>query len=54
MKIVKAIWPFVGLILIMSFMSAFKYSDELSSDEKAKISAEIEKVHQQDNATGGK
>ncbi|ATH93486.1 hypothetical protein [Bacillus glycinifermentans] len=52
MKFVKALWPFVGLVLIISFMSAFKYTDELSSDEKAKISTEMQKVRQQDNTTG--
>ena len=36
MKFVRAIWPFVGLVLIIAFMSAFKYSDELSNDEKLK------------------
>lgn len=51
MKFVRAIWPFVGLVLIIAFMSAFKYSDELSNDEKAKISTEIQKVNQHDQTT---
>ncbi|MED1740690.1 hypothetical protein P4U97_14440 [Bacillus swezeyi] len=54
MKFVKAIWPFVGLVLIMAFMSAFKYSDELTNDEKTKISTEIQKVNQQDITEGNK
>ena len=54
MKFARAIWPFVGLVLIIAFMSAFKYSDELSNDEKAKISTEIQKVNQQDQTTENK
>ncbi|MFN2744507.1 MULTISPECIES: hypothetical protein [Bacillus] len=54
MRFIRAVWPFVGLVLIISFMSAFKYSDELSTDEKAKISTEIQKVKQQENTADGR
>ncbi|MDI5790070.1 hypothetical protein PO124_21705 [Bacillus licheniformis] len=50
MKFVRAIWPFVGLVLIIAFMSAFKYSDELSNDEKLNLYGDP-KVNQQDQTT---
>ncbi|MFS0654148.1 hypothetical protein [Bacillus sp. 179-C3.3 HS] len=47
MKFLKASWPFVALILVFVFMSAFKFSDSLTDQEKQKISVEMQKIEQQ-------
>ncbi|MGM0967628.1 MAG: hypothetical protein ACQEWR_03535 [Bacillota bacterium] len=47
MKFIKASWPFVALILVFVFMSAFKFSDSLTDHEKQKISVEMKKIEQQ-------
>lgn len=50
MKILKASWPFVALVLVFVFMSAFKFSDSLTDLEKQKISVEMKKIEQQKNS----
>lgn len=36
MKFVKAIWPFVAVAVVFMFMSAFKFNDQLTDQEKQK------------------
>ena len=37
MKIIKAGWPFAAIIMVFMFMSAFKYNDQLTDQEKQKL-----------------
>ncbi|MEC1288932.1 hypothetical protein [Bacillus mojavensis] len=48
MKFVKTIWPFVAVAVVFMFMSAFKFNDQLSDQEKQKIDTEIQKIQQQE------
>ncbi|MEC1799293.1 hypothetical protein P9E03_09360 [Bacillus mojavensis] len=48
MKFVKAIWPFVAVAVVFMFMSAFKFNDQLTDQEKQKINTEIHKIQQQE------
>ena len=48
MKFVKAIWPFVAVAIVFMFMSAFKFNDQLTDQEKQKIDMEMNKIQQQE------
>ncbi|MCY9374689.1 hypothetical protein MOF34_05925 [Bacillus sp. T17B1] len=48
MKFVKAFWPFVAVAIVFMFMSAFKFNDQLTDQEKQKIDTEIHKIQQQE------
>lgn len=48
MKFVKAIWPFVAVAIVFMFMSAFKFNDQLTDQEKQKIDTEMHKIQQQE------
>lgn len=50
MKIIKAGWPFAAIIMVFMFMSAFKYNDQLTDQEKQKIDTEMQKIQQEDTA----
>ncbi|MBL3647869.1 extrachromosomal elements maintenance protein EdmS [Bacillus vallismortis] len=48
MKFVKVIWPFVAVAIVFMFMSAFKFNDHLTDQEKQKIDTEMHKIQQQE------
>ncbi|AUZ28091.1 MULTISPECIES: extrachromosomal elements maintenance protein EdmS [Bacillus] len=48
MKFVKASWPFVAVAIVFMFMSAFKFNDQLTDQEKQKIDTEMHKIQQQE------
>lgn len=48
MKFVKAILPFVAVAIVFMFMSAFKFNDQLTDQEKQKIDMEMNKIQQQE------
>ena len=50
MKIIKAGWPFAAIIMLFMFMSAFKFNDQLTDQEKQKIDTEMQKIQQEDTA----
>ncbi|MCP6684077.1 hypothetical protein [Bacillus nakamurai] len=50
MKIIKAAWPFAAIIMVFMFMSAFKFNDQLTDQEKQKIDAEMQKIQQEDTS----
>lgn len=52
MKFVKAIWPFVAVAIVFMFMSAFKFNDQLTDQEKQKIDMEMNKIQQQEEPAG--
>ncbi|MCY8072964.1 extrachromosomal elements maintenance protein EdmS [Bacillus inaquosorum] len=50
MKFVKASWPFVAVAIVFMFMSAFKFNDQLTDQEKQKINTEMHKIQQQEES----
>ncbi|WP_189328155.1 hypothetical protein [Bacillus atrophaeus] len=54
MKWIKASWPFAAIIMVFMFMSAFKYNDQLTDQEKEKIDTEIHKIQLEETAQTNK